>query len=547
MADQLSAGGNRGLGDVTRQEPPADAPGRPTILIRNGYVIPGAHRAHLDRADIFIDRDRIAAVGPDLRKQATIATSNPRIIEAGKRIVIPGFINAHTHSNESFSQGFWDALPLEVWLLHKYPPFALKPLPERTHYLRALLLAIESIRSGITMVQDDLINRLSEIAAFDGSAAAYRDIGLRAAITTSMSDRQFLEPLPWLDELMDAATRAELATLPVAGWREHLAMFERNAGKWHGAANGRIRAILGPIGPQWCSDELLQAATEVSLTRGVPLHMHALESKLQAVQAQLLYGRPIVEHLDALGVLTRNLTLNHAIWLTDGEIERLGARGCSISHNPLSNLKLGSGVARVRDLKRAGVNVALGTDGTSTSDRADMLRSLGMAALIHRVGDMDYETWVTAEEAFEMATIGSAGSTGLADEIGTIEVGKKADLVLLDREDYGFIPLHRPVQQLAYAVNSDAVRTVLVDGKVVMDERVLTLVDEAALKAEMIEAANAYVRDNAANMERLAARFYPYYRAAHMRAAATDVPASRAPVRLPCGCCTALRHTLTCE
>jgi 5-methylthioadenosine/S-adenosylhomocysteine deaminase len=532
---------------VTRQEPPADAPGRPTILIRNGYVIPGAHRAHLDRADIFIDRDRVAAVGPDLLKQPIVAASNPRIIEAGKRIVIPGFINAHTHSNESFSQGFWDALPLEVWLLHKYPPFALKPLQERTHYLRTLLLAIESIRSGITMVQDDLINRLSEIAAFDGSAAAYRDIGLRAAITTSMSDRQFLEPLPWLEELMDAATRAQLATLPVVGWREHLAMFERNAGKWHGAANGRIRAILGPIGPQWCSDELLQAATEVSVTHGVPLHMHALESKLQAVQAQLLYGRPIVEHLDALGLLTRNLTLNHAIWLTDGEIERLGGSGCSISHNPLSNLKLGSGVARVRDLKRAGVNVALGTDGTSTSDRADMLRSLGMAALIHRVGDMDYETWVTAEEAFEMATIGSAGSTGLADDIGTIEVGKKADLVLLDREDYGFIPLYRPVQQLAYAVNSDAVRTVLVDGEVVMDERVLTRIDEAALKAEMIEAANAYVRDNAATMERLAARFYPYYRAAHMRAAATDVPASRAPVRLPCGCCTALRHTLTCE
>jgi 5-methylthioadenosine/S-adenosylhomocysteine deaminase len=531
---------------VTRQEAPADGPRRPTILIRNGYVIPGAHRAHLDRADIFIDRDRIAAIGPDLLTQATIAASNPRIIEAGQRLVIPGFINAHTHSNESFSQGFWDALPLEVWLLHKYPPFALKPLPERTHYLRTLLLAIESIRSGVTMVQDDLINRLSEIAAFDGSAAAYRDIGLRAAITTSMSDRQFLEPLPWLDELMDAAARAELATLPVVGWREHLAMFARNAGKWHGAANGRIRAILGPIGPQWCSDELLQAATEASLTRGVPLHMHALESKLQAVQAQLLYGRPIVEHLDALGVLTRNLTLNHAIWLTDGEIERLGGSGCSISHNPLSNLKLGSGVARVRDLKRAGVNVALGTDGTSTSDRADMLRSLGMAALIHRVGDMDYETWLTAEEAFEMAAVGSAGSTGLAGDIGTIEVGKKADLVLLDREDYGFIPLHRPVQQLAYAVNSDAVRTVLVDGEVVMDERVLTRIDEAALKAEMIEAANAYVRDNVATMERLAARFYPYYRAAHMRAAATDVPASRASVRLPCGCSTALRHTLTC-
>src|SRR5258708_13251920 len=182
--------------------PDADPASRSTILIRNGYVIPGAHRAHLDRADIFIEQDRIAAVGPDLRKQATIATSNPRIIEAGKRIVIPGFINAERHSNESFSQGFWDALPLEVWLMHKYPPFALKPLPERTHYLRTLLLAIESIRSGITMVQDDLINRLSEIAAFDGSAAAYRDIGLRPAITTSMSAPQFLHPLPSLHPLM---------------------------------------------------------------------------------------------------------------------------------------------------------------------------------------------------------------------------------------------------------------------------------------------------------------------------------------------------------
>src|SRR5258705_7648802 len=184
-----------------------------------------------------------------------------------------------------------------------------------------------------------------------------------------MWDRQFLEPLPWLDELMDVATRAELATLPVVGWREHLAMFERNASKWQDAANGRIRAILGPIGPQWCSDELLQAATEISLTRGVPLHMHALESKLQAVQAQLLYGRPVVEHLDALGVLTRNLTLNHAIGLTDGEIERLGGSGCSVSPNPPSNLKIGSRVPRVGGLKKGGGKLGPGADGTPAADR----------------------------------------------------------------------------------------------------------------------------------------------------------------------------------
>jgi 5-methylthioadenosine/S-adenosylhomocysteine deaminase len=519
---------------------------RRPILIRNGYIIPGANRPHLDRTDIFIDGGRIAAIGPALAQSEAVARCNPRVIDATKRIVIPGFINAHTHSNESFCQGFWDALPLEVWILHAYPPFALTPLPERTHYLRTMLLAIESVRSGITTVQDDLINPLDETAAFDGSAAAYRDIGLRAAITTSMSDRPFLEPLPWVDELMAPAIKAELATLPTAGWRDELALFERNFSRWHGAADGRIRAILAPVGPQWCTDDLLQAATEVSLARGLPVHTHTLESKLQAVQGELMYGRPIVAHLDRLGVLTEHFTLNHAIWLTDAEIALVGARGASISHNPLSNLKLGSGVARVRELKNAGANVALGTDGTSTSDRADMLRSLGMAALIHRVGDMDYETWITAEEAFEMATVGSARSCGLGAEIGVLEVGRKADLVLLDREDYGFIPLYRPVAQLAYAVNSDAVRTVVVDGEIVMEERALTKIDEAAIKAEMIEAATAFVRDRMPLMERMAARFVPYYRAAHMRAAATDVPASRAPVRLPCGCHAGFRHTGGC-
>jgi 5-methylthioadenosine/S-adenosylhomocysteine deaminase len=516
---------------------------RRPVLIRNGYVVPGANRPHLDGADIFIDDGRIAAIGAGLAQSEAVARRDPRVIDATKRIVIPGFINAHTHSNESFCQGFWDALPLEVWILHAYPPFALTPLPERTHYLRTMLLAIESVRSGITTVQDDLINRLGETAAFDGSAAAYRDIGLRAAITTSMSDRPFLEPLPWVDELMAPAIKAELATLPTATWQDELAMFERNFVRWHGAADGRIRAILGPVGPQWCTDDLLQATTDISRARGLPVHTHTLESKLQAVQGELMYGRPIVEHLDRLGVLTEHFTLNHAIWLTDHEIELIGARGASISHNPLSNLKLGSGVARVRELKNAGVNVALGTDGTSTSDRADMLRSLGMAALIHRVGDMDYETWVTAEEAFEMATEGSARSCGLGAEIGVLEAGRKADLVLIDREDYGFIPLYRPVAQLAYAVNSDAVRTVLVDGEIVMDERVLTGIDEAAIKAEMIEVATAFVRDHMPRMERMAARFLPYYRAAHMRAASTDVPASRTPVRLPCGCHAGFRHT----
>jgi len=166
----------------------ADSTPQP-LLVRNGYVVPGAHRSHLDRADILIDGSRIAAIGPDLVSDEAVARRHPLVIDAAKRIVIPGFINAHTHSNESFCQGFWDALPLEVWILHEYPPFAVKPLPERAHYLRTMLLAVECLRSGITTVQDDLINRLAEPAAFDGCAAAYRDIGLPRSPPRCRTDR----------------------------------------------------------------------------------------------------------------------------------------------------------------------------------------------------------------------------------------------------------------------------------------------------------------------------------------------------------------------
>lgn len=512
-----------------------------TVLITNAYIVPGAGRPPIPDADILIEGDGIAAIGKGVGEGRRVTET----IDGSDRIVMPGFVNAHTHSNESFEQGFYDALPLEVWLLHKYPPFAIKPLPERVHYLRTMLLAIESVRSGVTTVQDDLINRLAEPEAFDGSAAAYRDIGLRAAITTSMSDRDMVDPLPWADTMLAGELRAELTRLKAKPWREHIAFFERHYARWNNAGDGRIRVILGPLGPQWCSDRLMQAATEISLARNIPVHTHTLESKVHAVQGEMLYGKTIVEHLAAIGVLTPNFTLNHAIWLTDRELDLVAEKGACVTHNPVSNLKLGAGVARVADMLKRGIPVALGTDGTCTSDRADMLRSLAIAAIVHRVGEMDYATWPTAEDAFRMATEGGARSTLLADEIGTVDVGRKADLVLYDRGDYGFIPLKDPVAQLTYAVNSEAVRTVLVDGQVVMRERQLTMIDETAIKAEMREEAERYLRDHVPDMEQAVARFEPYWRDMQLRTALTDVPASRAPVRLPCGCQPSVRHTRT--
>lgn len=505
-----------------------------TVLLKGGTIIASAYDPPIPTGDVLIFGDRIATIGPDLSGHPHAREA--RILDCRDRLVIPGFVNAHTHSNESFEQGFYDALPLEVWLLWKYPPFAIPKLPERVHYLRTMLLGIECVRSGVTTIQDDLINQLADPAAFDGAAAAYRDLGVRANITTSMWDRPFLEPLLWTDELLDAQQREELGRMPVIGWREQIGNFERNAAQWHGAGGGRLRVVPGPVGPQWCSTELLQAATDVSRSRDLPVHTHTLESRLQALQGSIMYGKTIIEHLSEICVLQPRFTLNHAIWLTDGDIELMARAGCSITHNPLSNLKLGSGIARIRDLLSAGVTVGLGTDGTSTSDRADMFRSLGIAALLHRVGDFDYERWTTAQDAFAMATTGSARAAGLEADIGVLAPGRKADIVLIDASDYGLIPLKRPISQLCYAVNSDAVRTVIVDGEFVMHERVLETVDEGSLKAEIREEAERYARDHVPLMEQHAKRFESYFRQAHLRAAGVPVPAAAAPVHLACQC-----------
>jgi 5-methylthioadenosine/S-adenosylhomocysteine deaminase len=280
----------------------------------------------------------------------------------------------------------------------------------------------------------------------------------------------------------------------------------------------------------------LQASTEISRARDVPVHTHTLESRMHAVQGQALYGRTIVEHLSSIGVLQPRFTLNHAIWLTDRDVALIAEAGACVTHNPMSNLKLGAGVARVRDFKAAGIPVGLGSDGTSTSDRADMVRSLALAAILHRVDDQDYERWTTAADAFAMATVGGARTAGLEASVGTLAPGMKADIALIDRDDYGFIPLKDPLRQLVYAVNGEAVRTVIVNGEVVMDERRLTRIDEAALKAEIRAEAERYLRDHVPAMEARAKAFESYWRAAHLRVAETPVEADQARVRVGCTC-----------
>jgi len=485
--------------------------GRP-LLIEGAVVVPDSRTPALRGHDILVVNDRIVAMGKGIA-----APEGTQKIDGSRLIAIPGLVNAHMHSNEAFEQGAYDNLPLESWLMMSYPPFGYPELSERAHYLRGMLCALESIRSGVTTLQDDLIHPPGTPEALDGTMAAYRDIGLRARVTVSMWNAPMEYGVPFLKETVPASLLARITGLPLPGDTDMLALFERHYAQWHGRCNGRLGVALGPCAPQRCSPDLLRALARISAERGLAMHMHVLETKTQAVTGEKLFGKTLVRHLHDLGVLNSRLTMNHAIWLTSDDIARMGAEACSTTHNPLSNLKLGSGVCPVRALRQAGVNVALGTDGMATSDTADQIEALRLAALLHKIEDFDPTTWLGATEAFEMSTEGGARSCGIND-IGRLAPGLRADIALLDADHLGFIPLHDPVRQLCFSVNSEAVRTVLIDGKVVMRDRRMALIDEDSLRIEIAAEAERFRVEDLPKMAEGAADLLPYIHKIYARA-----------------------------
>lgn len=493
-----------------------------TLLIKNGVVVRGDARSRTwTQEDVLIDGDRIAAVGPD------IASDGPdvEIVDATDRIVMPGLINAHMHSNESFEPGAYDNLPLDLWLLESYSPFGFPLRSEREHYLRTMVCAIRSIRSGVTTVQDDLVYPPSTADAVDSAMRAYRDAGLRAWVTVDMWDLPVVESLPYIGDIVPDDIRAELDALPGLSAAEFADLFRKHAETWHDH-DGRLRVVLAPCGPQRCSVDLLRDIGRLSEEYDVPIHSHTLETRLQMVQAQAQHGKSWVAFMDDLGLLGPRTTLVHGIWLTDADIGLMAERGCSVVHNPLSNLKLGSGVCPVRKLLTAGINVALGTDGMTTSDTADLVEAIRLASLLHKLDEPDYERWLSAEEVFDMATVGGARSGLMQDDLGAIEPGKRADVILLDAKDWGFTPITNPVQQLAYSANAGAVTTTIVNGKMVMRDREILTIDEAALKDEIREAAERFWREDIPAMRAGAARLRPYFEEMYWRAQNAEIDAA---------------------
>jgi 5-methylthioadenosine/S-adenosylhomocysteine deaminase len=428
--------------------------------------------------DIAIEGSRIHEIRP-----SGAIVPEGEVINLEGRLVTPGLINGHHHSHEGYFKGRKDNLPLELWMNHVRP---LRPieLSAREVYLRTMIGAIEAVRSGTTTLNDDT-NVSPQIlpAHVEAIFQAYRDVGIRANVGITLFDRPFFRAVPFVDEEFPHDLLQELDAMPMYGANE-LLDFAKTLARAHHPRHERVGYMVAPSAPQRCTEDFLLAVRRLADDFDLPVMMHVQETRMQVVTGQLWHGSTMIEYLNRIGFLKPNTQFIHAIWLNPRELDILAASGITVQHNPASNLKVGSGLAPIRALLDAGVNVSLGSDGCGSIEGTDLKKSLYLAALLHKLRG-DYTTWIGAADALRFATIGGARALGRGDELGAIGKGRIADLAAYRLDRIPFTPLGNVVHQFVYSAGRSELDLVMVDGEVIMSEGRLTRVDEDSLLAEI--------------------------------------------------------------
>ncbi|MFT0861855.1 amidohydrolase family protein [Ancylobacter sp. G4_0304] len=492
----------------------------------------GVHLLELDgdrgmspATDVLVAGERIAAVGPDA---AALAPADARVIDGHGKLLMPGLINAHFHSPVNHMKGRLDSLPLEIFMLYESPALeALRPTP-REAYIRTQLACAEMLKTGVTAVQDDAFFIPEPTAdIIDAVMQAYADSGIRVSLALDEPNLPELDKLPFLKELLPADLRAELAKPRAFGMESLLGMYHHLISRWHGAENGRLRAAVSCSAPQRVSIDYFHALDDLSRRHGLPFYAHMLETKLQRVLGHERFdGRSLIRYVSDLGLLSSRMNIIHAIWVDEDDLDRIARAGSVIAHNPISNLRLGSGVMPFRAIRKRGIPICLGTDEAIADDAVNMWAVAKMAGLIHNIAGPDYESWPHAREILDGLLRGGARAMGLQDELGLIAPGRLADLTLVDLDTLAFSPLNDLHRQLVYCENGSSVVLTMVAGRIVFDDGRLTTLDEPALRAEARElfAARAPALRTAAQA---AERLLPFYRAMYAKAAASDVGMNR--------------------
>ncbi|HET9855563.1 MAG TPA: amidohydrolase [Methylomirabilota bacterium] len=495
-------------------------------LIRGGQVLTGTP-AGLRGAEVLIEGDRIAAMGPRLT-----APPGARVIEAADRIVLPGMGNAHTHAASHLARGRVGSFTLEDLLT--YSPANSGFRTPDDEYLSAAIGAIEMLKTGCTGAYD-LYIAVPAITdeTFAAVVQAYTDVGVRVVLAPAVADVVFYQTVPGLVDLLPPDLRRTVEDIRPAPTKGLLDLTERAIRRWHGSAEGRIRVAVAPTIPNQATDELLDGCAALSREYGVGIHTHLAESKVQVVESRRRWGKSIVARLADHRVLGPGFVGAHSIWLDDDDLRMLADAGAAIAHNPGSNLRLGVGIAPVREMLDRGLAIGLGTDGSTCADNQNLFEALRIASIISTVR-FPHETarWLDADTVWGLATSGSAQVLGQPGELGALAPGRKADLVLLRRDSIFLRPLADPVKALVYAETGASVDTVLVDGRVVLERGRVTTVDEAKIYARAQEAADRQ-RERAADAWALAGRLAPYVAAACRGAVTTPLPINRFAAATP--------------
>jgi len=439
------------------------------LLIHNGVVISmDEARSILYDGALAIDRGKIAAVGTT--NELVERYVGRKTINARHKAVLPGLIDTHHHFLQNFLKGSRDDLELADWIDHVSSPRIVMAVQDylagnpELQVQATRLGCTEALRSGITCILN------MEWATPLESIAVYEEAGIRAVHTLTLTDvDQWGESgmiLP-MDEAVGLAARL------IARCRE--------------SQGGRVTFRYGLACPNSCSTALIKDVRERATQNDVAIHIHIAETKFEWDNIHNLFGKTPVEYLYDIGLLGPDVLGAHCIWLSDDDIQILKDTGTTVAHNPECNMKLADGIAPITKMLEAGVTVSLGTDTCAVNDNMDMFEAMRVAAFLQKVTVMDPAV-VPAYEALEMGTIGGAKALGLGDEIGSLEAGKKADVILVDLTGTHIRPINNIVNNLVYSASAACdVETVIVDGKLVVEDRQLICWNEQEVVAEAEE------------------------------------------------------------
>ncbi|HTV76729.1 MAG TPA: amidohydrolase family protein [Steroidobacteraceae bacterium] len=451
-----------------------------------------------------------------------------REIDADGMLLMPGLVNGHFHSSVNHLKGTLDSLPLELFMLYESPAQAPEPTARQV-YVRTMLAAMEMLRCGTTAVLDDafFVPGPSE-ATIDAAMQAYADSGIRAVLALDQPNVPELDKFPYLAELLPRALREAAAAPPIMGTEELLKCYGHLIDRWHDREGGRLRAAVSCSAPHRVTPEYFRCLDDLSRRHNLPFYIHILETKVQRMfGAEHLAGRSLVQQVHELGLLSERLNIIHGIWLDEQDLDLIAAAGSLVAHNPISNLRLGSGVMPFRALRSRGIPLCLGTDEAIADDAVNLWSVMKLTGLIHNITHPDYETWPTAKEILRCAITGGACAMRSPRPLGEVSPGHQADLMLIDLDTLPFTPLNDLRRQLVYCENGGSVRMTLVQGRIVFEEGELTYVDEAAIRAEARELASAGDAPARGPGGHDAGVWAAYYREMYLRAARADAGMSR--------------------